>query len=552
MSKSRVRGKAGKVGVVLAVLILLMSLFFSLQFFSAQRTAQTWNVPVKPTPQPESESPSILEGIVQAFKPITDALGLTEEDTGSEPVGMDVEVGYTATSGESVVYHENVLSGVGLLTHSGIFVKPSLGKYKALKLYDKDKGVEGEIWVKPVIRIRVFNGTPEEWSFHLKTKVVADEDIIDIKSLDKSGKGVPPKRIEFEKVSVKGSTLHKILRGEVRPLGKIQAVPLQAPSGSRKICFYADYQGMMKFKDDPDPVVKELKNVKLACFDFEFKETGDFEMMTEQNVTLRPLAEVMVGGESGMGGVETITVTHTVTLPYKTYTSTVTSTYVSGGVTYTETIVSTSISYRYYTLTKTKTVLKKTTIKETVKVSTTVTKKLMETITKTMTKVKTVTKYVEGGGGGFGSVSGNVTVITPDGIKPIQEIVPGDLVLTEEGFREVKVVKVIEVYNLYRIVLEDGKILLADDAQPVVTSEGLKRVGELRIGDELMTLNGTSRIMEIERHELKATVYDLFFEEPLNYYANGVLVNDPAKYSGVILLTWPWSEFLFISRSGVW
>ena len=537
MSKSRVRGKAGKVGVVLAVLILLMSLFFSLQFFSAQRTG-VWNVPVKPTPQPESENPTLLDQIAYAFKPLTDALGLTSEDTGSEPVGLDVQVGYTGTSGESVVYSESVLSGVGLLTHSGIFVKPSLGKYKALKLYDKDKGVEGEIWVKPIIRIRVFNGTPEEWAFHLKTKVVADEDIIDIKTLDKSGKGVPPKRIEFEKVSVKGSTLHKILRGEIHSLGRLQAVPLQAPSGSRKICFYADYQGMMKFKDDPDPVVKELKNVKLACFDFEFKETGDFEMMTEENVTVRPLAEVMVGGESGMGGVETVTMTHTVTLPYKTYTTTVTSTYVSGGVTYTKTIVSTSISYRYYTLTKTKTVWKKTTI-------------IKKVPGKPTTVTKTVTKYIYVGEGA-GSVLGNVTVITPDGIKPIREVRPGDLVLTEIGFKEVKAVKEIEVFNLYRITLEDGRILLADDAQPVATSGGLKKVGELKLGDELMTLNWTSRIIDIERHELKTTVYDLMFDEPLNYYANGVLVNDGVKYSGVILLTWPWSEFVFISGSGVW
>jgi len=118
--------------------------------------------------------------------------------------------------------------------------------------------------------------------------------------------------------------------------------------------------------------------------------------------------------------------------------------------------------------------------------------------------------------------------------------------LTERGFREVKEVKAIQVSNLYRIELENGRLLIADDAQPVVTSEDIKRVGELRVGDELVTLNGTSRIIGIKRHELKAYVYDLIFDKPLNYYANGVLVNDAVKYSGVILLAWPYSEFIFI------
>jgi len=70
------------------------------------------------------------------------------------------------------------------------------------------------------------------------------------------------------------------------------------------------------------------------------------------------------------------------------------------------------------------------------------------------------------------------------------------------------------------------------------------------VGAELITLDGSSRIIDIERHELKTVVYDLVFDEPLNYYANGVLVND--LKSGVIILTWPWSEFLFIGRSGIW
>ena len=54
---------------------------------------------------------------------------------------------------EPIAYSESVLSDIGLLAYSEILMKPSLGKYRALKLYDAQRNVEGEIWVKLVIRI---------------------------------------------------------------------------------------------------------------------------------------------------------------------------------------------------------------------------------------------------------------------------------------------------------------------------------------------------------------------------------------------------------------
>ncbi|RLI39614.1 hypothetical protein DRO64_10295, partial [Candidatus Bathyarchaeota archaeon] len=346
--------------------------------------------------------------------------------------------------------------------------------------------------------------------------------------------------------------------GETPPFGEY-FVPNKTPGpGEKQICFYADYQGIVKFEGEGEPIIKELKNIKLGCFSFEFRETGDFEMIVEKNVTVAPLAEVMGFAESGMEGmtptVETVTVTisvpHTtyLTTHLTTYLTTYVTTYVTTGAwgqtmtvtqtltnTVTETATKIVTSYRYYTITQVKTKWR----------TTTVTKTKTVRVPEPYAVTVTVTKYVYVGGGGGGSVLGNVTVITPDGSKPIQDVRPGDLVLTERGFREVKEVEVIQVFNLYKIELEDGKVLIADDAQPVITNEGIKRVGELRVGDELVTLNGTSRITKIRRHELKAIVYDLVFDEPLNYYANGVLVND--LKSGVILLTWPYSEFIFIS-----
>ena len=478
---------------------------------------------------------------------------------GTESVGLEAELGYTSTTGESVVFKQK-FSGVGFVGMSGICVKPSLGDYKALKLYDQSKNLEGQVWVKPAVRVKAYQGIPENYAFNVKLKISVDGEVVHAVNMSRAGKGAPPSKIDFDKVAVPGKVFHllligekqlakKILRGETPPFGEY-LVPNKTPGpGEKQICFYADYQGMMKFEGDEEPIVKELKNIKLGCFSFEFRETGDFEMIVEKNVTVAPLAEVMAS--SGMEGMTPVveTTTITVTMPYTSYVTTYLTT-VQGQV---STITQTITQYQTRTLTKTRTKWKTTTVTKIqtipkpypVTVTTTKTQKVPEPYAVTVTK--TITKYVEGGGGGgFGSVLGNVTVITPEGRKPIQDIRSGDLVLTESGFREVKEVKVIQVFNLYKIELEDGRLLIADDAQPVITSEGVKRVGELKIGDELQALNGTSRIIGIKRHELKVFVYDLMFDEPLNYYANGVLVNDAVKYSGVILLAWPYSEFIFI------
>ena len=161
----------------------------------------------------------------------------------------------------------------------------------------------------------------------------------------------------------------------------------------REICFYADYQGMIKFKEEEEPTVKELKNIKLGCFTFQFKETGDFEMMIEKNVTVAPLAEVITGAESGMGGMTPIveTTTITVTMPYTSYVTTYLTT-VEGQV---STITQTITQYQTRTLTKIQTKWKTTTttvvttVKREVPIITTT------TVTKTVTKI--VTKTVGGG-----------------------------------------------------------------------------------------------------------------------------------------------------------
>jgi len=570
------RRRAGK-GMKLIILSLVMVLLLVAAIASPSIHYQYQEPVLKPVEQPKSFWDQIAEPIVgnPVIRSFGEALGLIRP----EEVGIYAEIGYTSTSGESIVFMQK-FSGVGFLGMSGIYVKPSLGSYKALKLFDDRTDKEGEIWVRPIIKVRLFNGTPEHYSFQTKIKIKSDGETIAEKTLTRAGKGAPPTKLVMDKVSIRGKALHLLMLGRkadaialIKGLKKNVETPKAAgvKPGTRQLCFYADYQGVVKFEEDEEPVVKELKDLKLGCFTFEFKETGDFEMIVDKNVTVAPLAEVMAQAEAGMGGMEKIveTRTVTVTIPYTSYVTTILTTGAGGQVT---TITQTITEYQTRTLTKTYTKWK-TTTKVITKMSTrTVYSKLTTTVEKTVTKgttyyitrtmwktytsyiwrtlTKTVTKTVYGGGGYGGSVFGNVTVIAPEGVKPIAEVRPGDLVLTEEGFKPVEEVKIIRVDNLYRITLKNGLVLLADDAQPVITIEGKKPVRELEVGDELLTLDGPAKITSIQRLDQEADVYDLVFEEPLNYYANGILVND--LKAGVLIPTvviyYPYSEFIFLPR----
>ncbi|OYT45860.1 hypothetical protein B6U84_01570 [Candidatus Bathyarchaeota archaeon ex4484_40] len=336
--KTRVNQPRSRIAVILAA-IIFVAMLVGLAGQAVQiKTAET-NPAIKalnPVPQPETEEESSANPVLKILGDIyrTFIQGGSSEDS----VGLEAELGYTSTSGESVVFVESY-SGVGFLSYSGVWVKPSLGKYKALKLFDEDTGREGEVWIRPIIRVRLFNGTPERYSFTTKVKILADNQELDEKVLFKAGEGTPPKKIALEKVKVKGSVLHRALYGRLdearmllKGLKKVKDLPPvkgHKPTGPKKICFVADYVGEVKFKEDPEPVVKELKGIKLGCFDFEVKETGDFEMIADRNVTVAPLAEVMMSSESGMGGWEKVveTTTMTVTMPYTSYVTKIVTTY---------------------------------------------------------------------------------------------------------------------------------------------------------------------------------------------------------------------------------
>ena len=342
------------------------------------------------------------------------------------PIGIIQQIGNAITSNPVI---RSFGEKLGLIEPEevGIYVKPSLGSYKALKLYDDRTEKEGMIWVKPIIKIAVVKGTPEQWSFTTKVKVKSDGEVIGEKTLTKQGHGMPPKKIVMDKVTIRGKALQLLLLGQKEAVKKLLMgervnLPeriynmLKPETGAKQICFYADYQGVVKFEEDEEPTVKELKDIKLGCFDFEVKDTGDFEMIVEKNVTVAPLAEVMASAESGMIGAQpqVITVTHTITMPYTSYVTKYLTTYYPGqtvtitvtqpGTTYvttkvltqatTMTMSKTTTEYITYTMTKRVTRWKTTTTT----VTTTVTKEKEIPVTTTITKYVIIEnqQYVHG------------------------------------------------------------------------------------------------------------------------------------------------------------
>jgi len=75
----------------------------------------------------------------------------------------------------------------------------------------------------------------------------------------------------------------------------------------------AGYDAEVLFEVDDSPVRKTLSNVVLATFELRrAAPAGDYELRVVSNATVRPLAEVMVGGTGGISGA-TRTVTYTET-----------------------------------------------------------------------------------------------------------------------------------------------------------------------------------------------------------------------------------------------
>lgn len=141
------------------------------------------------------------------------------------------------------------------------------------------------------------------------------------------------------------------------------------------------------------------------------------------------------------------------------------------------------------------------------------------------------------------------TEITLSGDKrvPIQQVAVGQKVMSDDHGRMLTVVDVVEGTErkpLVRIVDDHGNALTMTTTHAVpLASANVVQAQEMRIGDRIMTKDGLSTIVAVDRLEYEGPVYNLVLgtaeelgtisRDGTTMYANGVLVGD-SRLQGAI------------------
>lgn len=144
----------------------------------------------------------------------------------------------------------------------------------------------------------------------------------------------------------------------------------------------------------------------------------------------------------------------------------------------------------------------------------------------------------KGGGGCF--VAGT-KIRTPNGQTKIDKIRPGDTVISRNektGYDElsrVSSVQILKSWEGYYIINDSVK---ATGEHPFYINNGFKgkpkivTVENLKIGDQLVTDAGWSRVYKLEKVEKVVKIYNLINVEPNNnYFANNFLVHNKGGFS---------------------
>jgi hypothetical protein len=255
----------------------------------------------------------LVEGVQAIGEALGNALQLSTTQPGGDLVGIGAIVGYTSTTGESQVFTRWASSGVlmsgaaAVVPMGGISVRPDNPSYRALRLYDEATGAEGEVWFQPIVAARVLDGTPVSHRLTVATKTVlvcdnGAQEVLSYNREVREGAGGPPAQTQFSRHSVRGGAVY----------GKLVSA-LARGGQTCRMQMMADYDAEVLFEGDDAPVRKTLSNVVLATFELRRAvPAGDFELRVVSNATVRPLAEVMVGGTGGVSGAtRTVTFTET-------------------------------------------------------------------------------------------------------------------------------------------------------------------------------------------------------------------------------------------------
>lgn len=137
----------------------------------------------------------------------------------------------------------------------------------------------------------------------------------------------------------------------------------------------------------------------------------------------------------------------------------------------------------------------------------------------------------------YGCLAGGTLISMGDGsTKKIEDVEVGEKVATKDG-------GVLEVVNsvvgkeeqIYRVSTENGKNVLMSKEHPVPSGGEIKLAFNLKVGDEIVTDEGPSRIREIALEDFPSRyVFNLYVEnsdgniqlDDRLFYGNGVLVGD--------------------------
>lgn len=123
---------------------------------------------------------------------------------------------------------------------------------------------------------------------------------------------------------------------------------------------------------------------------------------------------------------------------------------------------------------------------------------------------------------------------TPDGLRPIEALHVGASVWTlgADGRREsgrVSAVHPSRARSWLEIAIEGGYVLQVTARHPIRVAEGWKEAGELRAGEEVVTLEGLRKVKAPRVREGDVRVFDLEIDPNPNFYAAGVLVHNKSR-----------------------
>jgi len=145
-------------------------------------------------------------------------------------------------------------------------------------------------------------------------------------------------------------------------------------------------------------------------------------------------------------------------------------------------------------------------------------------VTPTKTTIQSKALYIQ-----WGCLDGDTMIWMADGSqKRIKDIQPGDMVYSKDRVPA----KVINVYsgpdnNIYRLIAESGKTVLASKTHPLFIDGEMKKACDVRIGDRVLTKDGYETVMTVSIDaKYGKKVYNLVFEEETSFFGNDIVVGD--------------------------